>query len=299
MTTVASLLAECRNDYLMTGAREARNTLSVAVTDTTSTTYAFSLDMAGIARGTRISVDLEDSYVYGVSSSAAIVSRGDFGSTAATHSTGAVVTVNPRFSDAQILRAFNHELQRLSAPALGVYQMKSVDVTFNAAISGYDLTSVTNVLDIYKLAYKDTGSARDWPVIPRAGWQYLPNLSTSEFASGKAIFIREGGWPGNPIRVWYKAPFTASLAATTDDVLSVTGLHTEAHDILALGAAIRLSAGREVRRNFDESQGDTRRASEVPAGANLGANRGLQQQFQLRVREEASRLQLMYPPVVR
>lgn len=297
MTTLAELLAECRNDYLMTGTRDARNALSGSHNNST-TTFTFTYDVGTIDKGSRLSVDLEDVYVYAKNATTATVARGDFGTAAATHADGAKVLVNPRFSDAQILRAINHELQSLSSPANGLFQMKSVDVTFNAAIDGYDLTSVTDVLSVYKLAYKDTGSSKEWPVIDNAGWQYIRDLSTAEFASGKAVFIRQGGWPGNAVRVWYRAPFTA-LSAVTDNVLSTSGLHAEAHDILALGAAIRLTAGREIHRNFDETQGNTRRAVEVPPGANLGANRGLMQQYAKRVGEEQARLSAMYPVAVR
>ncbi len=227
-------------------------------------------------------------------SKTATVSRGDFGSTAHTHTTGATVAVNSRFTDAQILRAVNRELQSLSSPANGLYRMRTVDLTYNAGVDGYDLTAVTDLISVYGIRYAAVGPDIEYPWIDRNLWEHARNLDTAVFPSGQAIFIRAAVDPGRKMRVWYRAPFTP-LAAMTDDVTAVSGLHAEAHDILGLGAAIQLTAGREVRRNFDETQGDTRRAQEVPAGANLGANRGLMGQRLVRIREEAARLAAMYP----
>lgn len=296
MTTLADVIAECRNDYLMTGTRDARNKLNGAIASTSTATYTFLYDLTGLNVGSRISVDLEDHYVEAVSqgSKTATVSRGDFGTTAATHADAAKVLVNPRFSDAQILRAVNHELQSLSSPDNGLFQMKSVDITYNAAIDGYDLTSVTDLISVYGVRYAALGSEIEYPWVSQGLWEHARNLDTAVFASGQAIFMRAPVDPGRTMRVFYKAPFVA-LSALTDNVATVSKLHAEAHDILALGAGIRLTAGREIHRNFDEAQGNTRRSGEVPPGANLGANRGLQQQYMKRVREEASRLGVMYP----
>lgn len=299
MTTVADVLAECRNDYLMTGTQEARNTLNGAVNGAV-TTFTFTYDLRGIDVGAKVSVDLEDCYVYANSGSAktATVGRGDFGSTAATHADGATVYVAPRFTNTQILRAVNHELQALSSPANGLFQMKTVDVTYSPAVDGYDLTAVTDVIDIHDVRYQAIGPEQEWPVIDRTLWEHGRNLPVGTFASGQAVFVRGYVDPGRTIRVRYRAPFTV-LAAVTDNVLTVAGLHAEAHDILSLGAGIRLTAGREIHRNFDEAQANTRRSAEVPPGANLGANRGLQMLYQSRVRQEASRLGVMFPRKVR
>lgn len=296
MTTTADVIAECRNDYLMTGARDARNQLGAGVGDTTSTGFTFGYDLGPIDVGAKVCVDLEDCYVWAAvpGSKTATVSRGDFGSTASTHALGATVLVNPIVSDAQILRQVNSELQSLSSPANGLFQMKTVDVTYNASIDGYDLAGVTDVISVYGLRYAEIGSQREYPWIDLGQWEHARSLDTTVFASGQAIFVRGHVDPGRKMRVWYKAPFTP-LATMTDDVTTVTGLHAEAHDILPLGVAVILTAGREIRRNFTENQGDTRRAAEVPAGANLGANRGLMQQHAIRVREEAARLNALYP----
>lgn len=293
MTTVADLLAKCRNDYLMTGARDQRNLLNGAL-DASQGNLTFTYELGSIAVGARLACGLEDMYVWAVTpnSMTATVSRGEFGTTGAAHASGATVLVNPRWSDAQILRAMNDELSALSSPSNGLFAVGHKDISYNAAVEGYDLAaSVLSVIDVH---YSAIGPELDWPTVPRSLWELQRMDATGEFASGNALIVRGYVDPGRTIRVKYKAPFTA-LATAADDVLSVSGLPVSAHDILALGAAVRLTAGTEIRRNQTEAQGDTRRSAEVPAGANLGANRGLMQQRQVRIAEERSRLNAMYP----
>ena len=54
-------------------------------------------------------------------------------------------------------------------------------------------------------------------------------------------------------------------------------------------------AGREIKRDFTESQGDTRRAGEVPAGAVAASSRNLQILRQQRITSEAAKLEAIYP----
>jgi hypothetical protein len=62
---------------------------------------------------------------------------------------------------------------------------------------------------------------------------------------------------------------------------------------------MRLMAGREVKRNFTESQGDTRRAEEVPSGAVANSMLQLQRLRRDRVMAEAARLNRQYPLRIR
>jgi len=66
-----------------------------------------------------------------------------------------------------------------------------------------------------------------------------------------------------------------------------------------LGAQIRLLASREVKRNFIESQGDTRRSDEVPAGAMNASVTNLLRLRRDRIQAEAARLNRQYPTRIR
>jgi hypothetical protein len=55
-------------------------------------------------------------------------------------------------------------------------------------------------------------------------------------------------------------------------------------------------AGREVKRNLTENQGDTRRAEEAPAGSQLQSVRGLLAVWERRLEEEKRDLLRRYGP---
>ena len=121
-------------------------------------------------------------------------------------------------------------------------------------------------------------------------------MPTSDFASGYVLafdtLVRAG-----TIRVIYRAAY-GEFTAETDTVASVGG-SDHLDDVLALGAQIRLMAGREIKRNFTESQGDTRRAEEVPSGAVANSILQLQRLRRDRVMAEAARLNRQYPLRIR
>ena len=276
--------------------REERNTLGAPVTDTTSTTFTFTSGLGGIVAGALIEVDTEVCYVQSVNASAmtATVVRGEQGSTAATHSNGAVVTVNPRFPAFDCFIALNDVLRDISGG--NFFQMKAVTITFDASKFGYDLGD-SNVTDIYDIKVKRTGSQLMWDRIDNYGLQR--NMDPAEFASTIALFLY-GSPPasnGQPMRVLYKTPFT-QLSALTDDI-SLTGLGSTSYDLPPIGAALRLLAGREVKRNFTENAAESRRATEVPPGAVLNSMRGLQALFDSRFLSEVKSLASQYPPLTR
>lgn len=292
MTTVADLIHQVRTDYLLTGTREQRNKLAGSVTSSDAS-LALDKPVNYIQPGTRLSVDFEDLYVWSISSQQASVERGQFGTTAASHSIGAMVYVNPRFSDAQILRSINDELKALSSPANGLFRIRTSDFDYSPSVEGYNL-NLTDPISVYQVRYRSIGPEIDWVTIPRSQWEFIRNAPTVDFTNAYALFVRGYADSGQTIRVFYRSGFTA-LAASGDDIQSVSGLQAEANDVLGLGAAIRLCAGREIHRNFDEVQGETRRADEVPPGSNLQALRGLLAQYDTRRKQEASRLARLYP----
>ena len=104
-----------------------------------------------------------------------------------------------------------------------------------------------------------------------------------------------GGYEGRTVRVTTIEPFTA-LTALDDDITADAGLPSSCADLLAMGAALALGAGREVSRNDTRAQGDTRRANEVPPGAQLGSLNAIRVQYRERLRSELALLLGKYPP---
>ncbi len=292
MTTTLDLIESTRS-HLFTGQSETLNRLAATITDV-ETSFPLSFDPAGIGRGAIIEIDLEQIYVFSHSAGSKTITdciRGYNGTTKAGHDEGAIVTVAPKFSNFRILQAINDDLKDLSSPMNGLAQIKSVDLTYNAVVMGYDLTGVTDILQIAEIRYRTPGPDLSWPLIQN--YALLRNMGVGDFASTNALVVYEGGFPGQAIRVRYKAPF-GSLTALDDDVEAETGLPATALDLPPLGAAVRLVAGREVKRNFTEAQGEPRRAEEVPPTASLQSTRELLRLRQNRIVAEQSRMLHQY-----
>lgn len=295
MTTAQDVVTRCINDYLLANQRERRNVLASSM-DSSTTTASFVYELKNIQEGARISVDLEDMFVFDVNDAAktATVLRGDIGSAGAAHSAGAVVIVNARFTQQRVLAAINATLGSLSAE--GLYQHKATNITYSASVSGYDLGD-SDAIDVWDVRADTPGPEKDWPSVPFRWESLMPTSGTHSFASGIAVFPRWGE-SGRSLRVFYRAGF-GTLSSLSDNVETVTGLWTEALDLLALGAAIQLVSGQAVRRARPDVQGDTRRAEEVSVNDSLQSVRGLLALYEQRLRVEKARMSRMYPPRLR
>lgn len=283
---VSSLISQTRR-LLFSGSVEERNQLAAALS-TVPETLTVRWDVGSIDKGAKISINLEDMYVWGKSSQVITVSRGQFGSLVSSHSMFDTIYVNPRFSPFEILTAINTELVSLSSPANGLYTVSNYELTYNPVIRGYDFPHT--VLDVINVEYTLPGPGLDW--FPSQDWDFQRNAG-SDFASTTALFVRDA-YPNQNINVIAKVALQQLPLSLTANTTSYA-IPDDYLDILSIGAAYRLTAPREVRRNFDEVQGDTRRADEVPPGANLGGSRELGRLRQERIREEAAKLSIKYP----
>lgn len=295
MATTADLIQQTRS-YLMSSRRDQQNLLAsdydaqavLAGLSTMNMLYA----VDGISYGAQIAVDLEVLTVFAVdvATKSVTVKGGQLGSTAADHAAASFVTVNPEFSDFAILREINNTAKDLSAS--GLYRVRTVATTYNAAVQGYDLAADADGL--LEVTYDAPGPAELWPRIPLSKTAIKRNMDTSIFPSGVAVVLYEGAQPGRALRFSYKAAYGVTTAIT-DNVETTLGIHSSATDLLSLGAALRLTGTQEVKRNLLGSQSDTRRVSEVPPGANVGAARWLASEYSRRKIAETARLAREYP----
>lgn len=295
MPTTRALIEETRR-HLLSGHREAKNRLAAAIASTSATTLTTTAGAttSGIDSGAILQVDTELMEVWGSPSGTTVtVIRGVLGSTAATHLIDSVITVNPRYPDLSILTELNHELLSLSSE--GLFRVLGTTLTYDADLVGYDLGALTKFIDVYgDPEIESTGSTKRW--FELRNWRLSRQMATGEFASTDALFLFAGGTDNQSVRVRYKAGFSPlSTSDLTLDVATQSGLHEEALDILSLGAAIRLISATENKRNFTESQGEPRRASEVPPGARVQSASGLRALRTARIKDERARLHAQYP----
>jgi hypothetical protein len=292
MTNAADWVAETRQ-MILGGINEERNKLSAAYT-AGDDTLQFEYPMGGIQAGARICIGLNTFYVWSVTGQIATVTGGDEGTTDANASSGDVVRVRPRFTDNEIFSALNFDLHDLSSPQHGLFRIQTKSFTYDSTIEGYNMSSVaSDVLSIVEIRYQTTDDTKLWPRIPSTQYRLVRDMPTTDFASGLALILYEPANSGYSVHVTFRRPFSTLTNLST--AKTDTGLLTTAYDLPPLGAAISLMAGREIKRALTESQGDTRRASEVPVGAaNLSVDR-LRGQRQNRIVAERARLDSQYP----
>ena len=174
-----------------------------------------------------------------------------------------------------------------------MFRIVTADVDYNGSDRQVDLTGATSVLDLIdvRLRYLDS----DYPVIRMTRLQR--DLPTTDFPSGFAIVFDESAMAGT-LRVRYKAPFTR-VSTVSDSIQSVANVPVTMEDILELGVMSRVLSTREVKRNFIESQGDTRRSDEVPAGAMRDSFSNILRLRRDRIIAEAAKLARQYPLTIR
>ena len=293
MSTAGALLDRVSRQ-LLSGTVEERNKLAVTV-DADDTTFVMSYDLAGLRTGTVFEIDAELVYIWEATSGnkTLTVERGYMGTTPAAHTVGALVILNPRFPKAQLLDALNQDIDDLSSPLNGLFRIISANVDYNGADRQIDLTGATSIIDLLdvRLRYLDS----DYPVIRKTRLQR--DLPTSDFPSGFAIVFDESVMAGT-LRVRYKAPFSR-VSALADSLQSVAFVPVTMEDILELGVMYRMLSTREVKRNFIESQGDTRRSDEVPPGAMRDSFSNVLRLRRDRIIAEAAKLARQYPLTIR
>lgn len=289
MSTVAQIINRTQRQ-LLSGVVEERNKISGNLT-TTATTVTFTYELAGVRSGSVIEIGSEQMYVWSVTDATktATVERAFNGTTAAAHTSGAIVTVNPRFPRNQVLEAINDELADLASPMHGLFQVKVLDLSYNGSDRQVNLPAVANVIDL--LEVRSRYKSDDYQQVRAV--KLLRDMPTKDFGSGMALQLGQDIRQGD-LRITYKAPFTKATVES-DSIQTICGYPESAEDILVLGSQIRLMTPREVKRNFTESQGDTRRSDEVPPGAVGNSITNLLRMRRDRITAEAAKLTRQYP----
>ena len=293
MSTAGALINRVSRQ-LLSGTIEERNKLAGNITST-DTSIALLYDLVSLRAGNVFEIDSELFYIWeaNAGTKTLTVERGYLGTTAAAHTIGALVSMNPRFPKQQLLDALNQDIDDLSSPLNGLFRVVSTTLDYNGSDRQVNLTGATSVIDLIDVRLRYLSS--DYPVMRRV--RLSRGLPTSDFASGYAITFDEFSMAGT-LTVRYKAPF-ARATSVTSDIQSVCLIPETMEDILEYGVMSRMLATREVKRNFIESQGDTRRSEEVPSGAMSGSVANILRIRRDRIISEAAKLSRQYPIAIR
>ena len=293
MSTAGALLNRVSRQ-LLSGTIEERNKLASTVTSS-STSIPMSYDLNALRVGEVFELDSELLYIWEVDTTnkTVTVERGYADTTPAAHTAGAIAILNPRFPQQQMLDALNQDIDDLSSPLNGLFRVVSATVDYNGADRQVNLTGATSVIDIIDVRLRYLSS--DYPVL--RGVRLARGLPTSDFASSFAVTFDELSMAGTLI-VRYKAPFVRAATAASDLQSSCLVPQTM-EDILEMGVMSRMLSVREVKRNFIESQGDTRRSDEVPAGSISNSFTNISRLRRDRIIAEAARLARQFPLTIR
>lgn len=311
---------------LLSGQRDMTAILGSVIDDTTDTLPLKGVQNNMVTPGGYLSIDLEVMYVLTWDGTNATVIRGYQGSKAASHALNSTVYVNPKFTKFDIGVAINDDLRDLSSPTNGLFRVDSTSIPYNPVFQGYDLGDLpNNFIDVLSVNFRIAPPTHNFPAIRnwRIQRQMFGSSGTADsiFPSGQGIQLYEQGWPGLPMYLMYSAPFIP-LVNLTDDVtltpvnnidaadapynykgvvplkdgvpVQLANLPSTAIDLPALGAQIKLMESREIKRNFIEAQPDSRKATDVPAGATNASIRALQMERQSRIDAESDRLARQY-----
>jgi hypothetical protein len=281
VTTVADLIESTRR-HLFTSYRAEFNFLTDTIT-AAATTLALDISpLTGVGRGTVLGIGDELLFVKSVSTQTCTVARGWQGTTAAAHTSGATVEINPRFPNAIIRDAIRDEIRSWGNQ---LYRVDSYPITATTD-TAYDLPidPFIQVLDVRRSSTAD----ERWKRVTL--YEVDRHANTTSFPSGCALQIQQDIPTGSTIQVTYSAPFDLTYIEDGIEAVEDIGLAESMLDIPPYGAAWRLLSTREVPRTFADAQPEARRSEEVPPGHNDRTAAGLKRIRDQRLAEETSRL---------
>ena len=261
-------------------------------TNITATTKSLNVaDATAVSRGV-VEIDDELIWIDSVDSSALTLSvppygRGYRGTTAVEHDLGSRVVSSPLFPRILVKQAINQTIQSVFPDLFGIGEST---FTFNPAVTTYQLPA--GALDVLQVTWQSIGPSREWMPIRR--YRVDKHAATSAFSSGVSISLYDSIVPGRTVRVVYtKQP--SELSATTDDFVTTTGLPASSEDVIRLGAAYRMVPFFDAPHLSGMSAEADFAANQRPVGGASQLGKYLLQVYQVRLAEEAKRLQSLYP----
>jgi hypothetical protein len=287
MATVNDIVVRTKR-LLNSNTRTELNNFAVATggasTDT-SLTLEYKTD--GIRAGSYISIGdgtlpPETMYVRSRNGLAIEVIRGADGSLPQIWTAAAIIEVEPRFSEHQILESVRDSIRAMPN---NLYAVGHVPVSFSTTQQSVTTTftdGFTQVLSATRTARTSEDRLLKF------------NVKVQEYAGAYEVVRQEAIEKAITVQLTYAHPF---VTGTLDPVTSLEGavkMQVELQDIPALGAAATLVLGEESLRLDLHSQGDSRSDAAVAAGDRARYSMVLRSQYDRRVSEEARRLMSKY-----
>lgn len=278
-------LSNCVNEVLLAlngyGAPAQRASFLSASLTSSATSFSVS-DGTDFNQGL-VEIDSELIYVNSVSSNTLTVSsdgRGFYGTTAAAHSSGARVTMNPTWPKVRVEAAINEAIQQ-TYPVL--YAVDTTTFMFDGVQNTYDLPA--DCVQVLSVTAATLGPSLEQQVIRR----YAVNLSapTATFPNGNSITLQEGIYSRSNVTVTYKKAPTAITAAQE---FTASGLRSTAWKAVRLAVMSELLAYVDAQRLDVDTAWVSELSERVPIGSGSRVSTQLWQRYQIELEQERRRL---------
>lgn len=246
----------------------------------------FTVDDATKVSAGLVQIDDEMVYVRSVDRSSDTVTlepwgRGQSGSTAAAHSSGAKVTSAPTYPRSRVRDVISAVLSEIFPQ---VFAVSSTLISPNAAQINYDLPA--DCYRVLSVHYNPPGPTGSW--IPLMRWRQNLNATDVELELFTSLT------PGTDrVRVMYIKEPPSALAFSDD--LETMGYPFSIRDLIIMGGLARLVSYTEPSRIQTNTVEGHARSEAVPAGSAMQLGRYLYQLFRSRLDDEARNLQQRYP----
>lgn len=288
MSTLDQVVTKTKSKLMGSVGRDKINTLNDNYNSSVTTLGVTYTPGAEISPGVVIEIDYEQMMVVSQSTTTLNVIRAWNGTTAASHTAGTVVYVEPKFPRQAILDEVSNELRALPQT---IFTTGTAVLSFASNTNRVDLTGATGT--VYRIIHADRSSfeGQSYPGF-KPTLQLIRNADTSAFASGYAVAIEGGLTYGQTatVRVVYAKSLATTTLTSSTDLQSTVGLPLTAEDILAFGAASRLLYDKETLRLDFTRQGQSRAAEEIPPEVQGRQAQRWRLEADRRISEEAMRL---------
>lgn len=268
MTTLEDLRQKIRQQIL--GYTRDQQQISMLTQNITASDTSFTLDTSTLSVISRGLVEIDEELILvkqvdnttgTLSVMGGVLGRGREGTTAASHSTGALVTMSPVMPRQGITNAINDTIIAMGSELRVV---KTVEISKLAPVFEYALPA--EAIGVHYVVGQTIGPSKIWFPMPR--WRFNEDANTTDFPSGKSLQLMDDIIPGRAMRVAYYV-HPGELSTGTDDWTAVTGYPDSAKDIAVWGAVARLVPSYEVARLQAQSIEGTERDNLIPAKAAL------------------------------
>jgi hypothetical protein len=213
--------------------------------------------------------------------------RGYNGTVAAAHTANSKVTITPTYPRYAIKRAIN---DTITAVYPKVFAIGSTELSFLASRTTYPLPAPA--IQILSMAWQSVGPTKEW--LPIRQWRWDPIANSGAFPTGRTVSVYDNVLPGRKIQTVY-AKLPTSMTNLNDDFENTTGLPSSMRDVIAYGAAWRLSSYIDPARISITSAAADEIDSKRPYGTGTNVTKQLQALYLNRLEEESLKQKLQYP----